>query len=195
MALGHGCANTAPSAQWQNLELIFRRLLHRGNKCERREGVAHASLRPAETFMRAYLRPTEAAFFRVRKCANNHQLIVASVERFLRHAYTACSVSYRHANCRVHYVYIRKHWLAYFLYMETVTRMHLTHYTLHEDEICFTSMDFCVWPVCHLRNSSANRNFSRGLYSVYHRISIQQEGKRGGRGLYFLQIEPNWPLP
>ena len=114
MALGHGCANTAPSAQWQDLELIFRRLLHHGNKCERREEVAHASLRPAETFMRAYLRPTEAAFFRVRKCANNHQLIVASVERFLRHAYTACSVSYRHANCRVHYVYIRKHWLAFF---------------------------------------------------------------------------------
>ena len=56
-----------------------------------REGteVACASLRPVETFMRACRRPTEAARFRVQKCANNHQLIVAVVERFLRHACAA----------------------------------------------------------------------------------------------------------
>ena len=33
--------------------------------------------------------------------------------------------------------YIRKHCLAYFLYMETLTRMRV----LQEDEICFTSKD------------------------------------------------------
>ena len=37
-------------------------------------------------------------------------------------------------------------------------------------------------------------------YTVYcvqfhHRISIQQEGKRGGGRLFFPCIEPNWPLP
>ena len=42
------------------------------------------------------------------------------------------SMSYMHAK-----VHIRKHWLAYFLYTETVIRMHV----LHEDEICFSSMD------------------------------------------------------
>ena len=36
--------------------------------------------------------------------------------------------------------------------------------------------------------------FIRGIDGLDHRISIQQEGKRGGRGLFFLQIEPNWPL-
>ena len=45
--------------------------------------VACASLRPAEMFMRACRRPTEVACFRVRKCANNHQLIVAGVQRFV----------------------------------------------------------------------------------------------------------------
>ena len=41
--------------------------------------------------VRACLRPTEAARFRLRKCANNHLLIVAGVPRFLRHAYAARS--------------------------------------------------------------------------------------------------------
>ena len=81
--------SAAHSAEWQDLELIFRQLLQHGNMRERREGVAHASLRPAETFMRACRRPTEAARFRVQKCANNHQLIVASAQRFLRHACAA----------------------------------------------------------------------------------------------------------
>ena len=55
--------SAAHSAQWQDLELIFRWLLQHGNMCERREGVAHASLRPAETFMHACLRPTESCMF------------------------------------------------------------------------------------------------------------------------------------
>ena len=62
-------------------------------KCQLRLGVR---LDPTDVthllltaFMHACLRPTEAACYRVRKCANNHQLIVAVVEKFLRHAYTA----------------------------------------------------------------------------------------------------------
>ena len=56
-----------------------------------REGteVACASVRPAETFMRACCRPTEAARFRVQKCANNLQLIIAGDEWLLGHAYAA----------------------------------------------------------------------------------------------------------
>ena len=82
----HACdynRSAAQGAQWQELELIFGRLLQHGNMRERRERVVHASHRPAETFMRACRRPTEAARFRVQKCANNHQLIVAGIERFL----------------------------------------------------------------------------------------------------------------
>ena len=32
-------------------------------------------------------------------------------------------------------------------------------------------------------------------YTADHRISIQQEGKRGGGRFFFTRIEPNWPLP
>ena len=53
------------------------------------------------------------------------------------HTAQLTSVSYIHAKRSVRYVYARKHWLAYFLYMETVTRMR----ALHKEEICFTSMD------------------------------------------------------
>ena len=53
------------------------------------KGVACASLRLAETFMRSCRRPTEAAHFREQKCANNRQLIVCGIQRFLRHACTA----------------------------------------------------------------------------------------------------------
>ena len=83
---------SAHGAKWQDLELIFHRLLQHGNMRERREGAAHASLRPAETFMRACHRPTEAARFRVRKGANNRQLIVAGVQRFLQYAVHFCIV-------------------------------------------------------------------------------------------------------
>ena len=44
--------------------------------------MCHLELRPAETFMCACLRPREAACFRVWKCANNCQLIVAGIQRF-----------------------------------------------------------------------------------------------------------------
>ena len=137
-----GCS-AAHSAQWHDLELWFRRLLQHGNMRERKERVVYASLRPTKTFMHACLRPTEAAHFRVQKCANNHQLIVADIQRFLQHACTfshiaqLTSVTYKHAKRCVRYVYIRKHWLAYFSYTETITCMRF----FHEDEICFTSMD------------------------------------------------------
>ena len=55
---------------------------------ERKE--VYASLRPAETFMHACPRPTETACLRVQKCANNCQLIVDGIQRFLRYAYAAC---------------------------------------------------------------------------------------------------------
>ena len=81
--------SAAHGAQWQNLELKFRRLLQHGNRRIRKERVAYASLRPTETFMHACIRPTEAARFSVRKCTDNHQLIVAGVQRGLQYAYAA----------------------------------------------------------------------------------------------------------
>ena len=51
--------SAAHSAQWKELELILRWLLQHRNMYERREGVVHVSLRPAETFMRACTRPTK----------------------------------------------------------------------------------------------------------------------------------------
>ena len=76
--------SAAHSAQWQDLELILRWFLQDGNRRARRERVADASLRPAETFPCACLMPTEAVRFRLR------QLIVAVVQRFLRYAYAGC---------------------------------------------------------------------------------------------------------
>ena len=68
--------------------------------------VVHASHRTAETFMHVCRRPTEAALFRVQKCANNHQPIFSGIERFLRHACAAhFRVIYIHAKRREHYVY------------------------------------------------------------------------------------------
>ena len=73
-AYDYDCS-AAHGAQWQELELILRRLLQHGNIRARRKGsIGCASLRPAETLMRACMRPSEAACFRVRKCTNNHQL-------------------------------------------------------------------------------------------------------------------------
>ena len=136
----HACdynRSTAHGAQRQELELIFVRLLPHRNMRERRERVVYMFLIPMETFMRACLRPTEAARFREQKCANNHQLIVAGVQRSLLHACAAYFRVIHTRKRRVCYVYILKHWLAYFSYTETVTYMRV----LHEDEICFTSMD------------------------------------------------------
>ena len=132
--------SAAHRATWQNLELIFRWLLQHVKRRTRREREAYASLGPAETFMRACLRPTEAACFRIQKCANNRQLMVVIIQRFVWHAYihtTHCvlSMSYIHAKHCVRYVYnIRKQWLAYFSYTEMLIRLRV----LHDDEICFT---------------------------------------------------------
>ena len=78
--------SAAHGAQWQELELIFSWLLQHGNMRERRERVVYPLLIPTEMFMHACLRPTEAARFHERKCANNHQPNVVGVQRFLRHA-------------------------------------------------------------------------------------------------------------
>ena len=91
----HACdydSSAAHSAQWQELEQIFGRLLQHRNMRERRKRVVYVLLTPTETLIHACLRPTEAARFREQKCANNHQLIVAGVQRFLRHA---CAARFR----------------------------------------------------------------------------------------------------
>ena len=104
--------SAAHSAEWQDLELIFRQLLQHRIMRESREGssVCITYCRSAETFMHACLRPTEAACFCVQKCANNHQLIVAGVQRFLRHTCTAhfCIV-YAKAVCPM-YIYANIDW-------------------------------------------------------------------------------------
>ena len=45
--------SAAHSAQWQELELVFGRLLQHGNMRERRESVVYALLIPTEKFMHA----------------------------------------------------------------------------------------------------------------------------------------------
>ena len=109
--------SAAHGAQCQELELIFGRLLQHGNMRERRERVVHASLRPAETFMRACRRPTEAACLRVQKCANNRQLIVAGTQRFLRHACTA----------HFHVIHTRKTLCALRIYTQTLIGVFFVH--------------------------------------------------------------------
>ena len=126
----------AHGAQWQELELIFSRLLLHGNVYERRERVVHASLRPAEMFMRACRRSTEA-LFRVQKCANNHQLIGAGAQRFLRHT---CATYFRviHTRKTPCALRINTQTLIGVIFVHGNGNMHAC---LHEDEICFTSMD------------------------------------------------------
>ena len=53
----HACnydRSAAYGAQWQEPELIFGRLLNMETCAREGKGVACASLRPAETFMRVY---------------------------------------------------------------------------------------------------------------------------------------------
>ena len=104
--------STAHGAQWQELELILRRLLQHGNIRTRREGsIGCASLRPAETLMRACMRPSEAACFRVRKCTNNHQLNCgrcSNVFTTRMRIAQLTSVLYKHAKRRVRCVYMYK---------------------------------------------------------------------------------------
>ena len=96
-------------AQWQELELIFGRLLLHGNMRERRERVVHVSLRPAETFMHVCRRPTEAA----RSVYKNAQTIISRLLPVLKGFYDThaqlTSMSYIHTKRRVCYVYIQKH--------------------------------------------------------------------------------------
>ena len=114
--------SAAHSAQWQDLEPIFRRPSQHGNRCVRRERVAFVSLRPAETFMRAYY--------------DTHRSCMLPVFKGMYDTHTQlASVSYRHAKRCVHCVHICKYWLAYFSYTETVTRLRV----LHKDEICWMS--------------------------------------------------------
>ena len=75
--------SAAYGAQWQELVLIFGRLLQHRNMRERSERVVYALLIPTETLMHACLRHKEAARFRERKCTNNPQLIVDGVQRSL----------------------------------------------------------------------------------------------------------------
>ena len=113
--------SAAHSAECQNLELIFRRLLQHGNMGGRREEVAQASLRPAETFMHACRRPTEAACLRVQKYANNRQLIVAGAQRFLRHV------------CAAHFcvIHTRKTPCALRIYTQTLIGVFFVHGNAH----------------------------------------------------------------
>ena len=60
-------------AQWQELELISAGSYNMETCAREGQGVACASLRLAETYMRACRRLTEAAHFRVQKYAKNCQ--------------------------------------------------------------------------------------------------------------------------
>ena len=82
-----------------------------------RERVVYALLIPTETFMHACLRPTEAVRFHERKCGNNHQLIVAIVQRFLQQA------------CAAHFCVIQTCKTPYALriYMQTLISVFFIH--------------------------------------------------------------------
>ena len=41
----------------------------------------------------------------------------------------------------------------------------------------------------------AKEHLSQKEYSISKRMYIHLEGKRGGGGHFFTQVEPNWPLP
>ena len=77
--------------------------------------------RPAEMFMHVCSRSTEAARFCVQKCANNHQLIVAGVERFLQHA---CAAHFR-------VVHTRKTQCALRIYTQTLIGVFFVHGNAH----------------------------------------------------------------
>ena len=109
------------SAQWQDLELIIGWLLNMETFAREGKDVVCASQRPAETFMRACRRPTEAACLRVRKCANNRQLIVAGAQRFLRHA---CAAHFR-------VIHTRKTPCALRIYTQTLIGVFFVHGNAH----------------------------------------------------------------
>ena len=82
-----------------------------------RERVVYASLQPAEAECCVRMRPTEAACFRIQKCANNCQLIVAGIQRFIQCAYTA----------RFHVIHTRKMLRALRVYTQTVIGVFFVH--------------------------------------------------------------------
>ena len=143
--------SAAHSAQWQDMELVnsINIPLVFTTGASENGRVTYVSLRLAETFIRGCLRPTEAACFCVKKCSNNRQLIVVAIHRFVRYdTHTLCTQLFQFqyirntskTMCAPHiqlYMYTNKQWYLYFLYMETAIRMRV----LHEDEICFTSMN------------------------------------------------------
>ena len=144
----HACDydhSAAHGTQWQELELIFGRLLQHGNIRKRGTEVACASLRLVEMFMRACHRPTEAACLRVRKCANNRQLNFAGPQRLLRHA---CAADFP-------VIHTRKAPCALRIYTQTVIGVffvdgngntQLRMRVLQDDAICVTSMDAIFKP-------------------------------------------------
>ena len=77
----------------------------------------YASLRHVEAFIRACMKLTKAACFRIRKGANNRQLIVAGIQRFLQCAYTA----------RFRVTHTRKTLRALCLYTQTVIGVLFVH--------------------------------------------------------------------
>ena len=76
-----------------------------------------ACLRPAEALIRACMRPTQAARFRVQSNANTLQLIVAVIQRFVRHAYAA----------RFRIIQTRKTLCALCTYTKTVLSVFFVH--------------------------------------------------------------------
>ena len=103
------CLAIVAQSRWQDLELIFLCLTQHGNRRARGERVAFASLRPAETFMPACMRPTEAACCRIQRflrCAHTALLRVIHTRKTLCalcvYTQTVISVLFVHGNSNTH---------------------------------------------------------------------------------------------
>ena len=92
------------SAEWQDLEVIFRWILQYGIMRERRERVAYASLRPTETLMHACQRKLHVSVYETAQTIISW-LLPAYKGLYDTHAQLT-SVSYKHAKRSVRYVYI-----------------------------------------------------------------------------------------
>ena len=114
--------SAAHRALWQDLELIFRRLFQHGNRPARRARIVYASLSLQK---RSCVRVWDPQKLHVSVYENVRTIVSWLLLAFkgLYDTHTQpVSVSYIHAKRCVHYVHIRKHWLAYFSYTETVIR-------------------------------------------------------------------------
>ena len=131
--------SAAQSAQWQELELILRRLLQHGNMRERRKGgsvrACHLDLRKCSCVR--VVDPRKQHVFVYENAQTIISWLLPAFKGFYDTHAQLTSVSYKHAKRRLRYMYIRKQRLAHFSYTETVTCMRV----LHNDEISFTSMD------------------------------------------------------